>query len=150
MGRAMDDVKKDDAEKTAYDGKLISRRRLLSYGLAGMAGLAGGCSALAFGGGSGALQKYSVEDFNTEAQKDKNCLNNRSISDAILNSPTAKSGPYGVILEDMVIHHLTMRNVQMRQAHFKNVTFVDCTFIKVNLNGSKFENVKFIVPPWEG
>jgi hypothetical protein len=39
-----------DSKKTAWNGSRISRRRMLSYGLAGMAGVVGGiCPASAFG-----------------------------------------------------------------------------------------------------
>jgi uncharacterized protein YjbI with pentapeptide repeats len=138
----MDDVKKDNAEKTEQGDRLISRRRLLSYGLAGVAGLAGGCASLASEGAGAPLKASNVEKLHAFLKKDPEYLNGKHISNVAFDSADNKN--YGVILENIIIRRMTLENVSMYRAHLKNVTFIDCTFVKIDFLESLFENVKFV------
>ena len=84
-----------------------------------------------------------VEEFNAAVKAHPRLLDNQHIYDVHLNARPVKPGN-GVVLEDLVIRNLTLRDVQMRGALLKNVTFVDCKFIKADFSYSTFSNVKFI------
>ena len=89
------------------------------------------------------VETKGVAEFNAAVIKYPGLLNNRHIKGKQLNG-TKKDCSDGVHWENLVIHNLTLEDVEMWRAHLKNVTFVDCNFIKVDFSRSIFDNVKFI------
>ncbi|MDR0476435.1 MAG: pentapeptide repeat-containing protein [Desulfobulbaceae bacterium] len=89
------------------------------------------------------VETKGIPEFNAAVVKYPGLLNNRHIKNKQLDGHKEDCSD-GVHWENLVIHNLTLENVEMWNAHLKNVTFVDCKFIKVDFEGSIFDNVKFI------
>ena len=89
------------------------------------------------------VETKGIPEFNAAVVKYPGLLNNQYIKGKQLDGYKDDCSD-GVHWENLVIHNLTLEDVEMRNALLKNVTFVDCNFIKVNFKGSTFDNVKFI------
>jgi len=89
------------------------------------------------------VETKGIPEFNAAVVKYPGLLNNQHIKGKQLDGWKDDCSD-GVHWENLVIHNLTLEDVQMWRAHLKNVTFVDCNFIKVDFKNSIFDNVKFI------
>jgi len=89
------------------------------------------------------VETKGIPEFNAAVVKYPGLLDNRHIKGKRLDGWKDDCSD-GVHWENLVIHNLTLENVEMWRAHLKNVTFVDCKFIKVDFSRSIFDNVKFI------
>jgi len=89
------------------------------------------------------VETKGIPEFNAAVAKYPGLLNNRHITGKRLDGWKDDCSD-GVHWENLVIHNLTLEDVEMWRAHLKNVTFVDCKFIKVDFSRSIFDNVKFI------
>jgi len=89
------------------------------------------------------VETKGIPEFNAAVVKYPGLLNNQYIKGKQLDGWKDDCSD-GVHWENLVIHNLTLEDVEMRNARLKNVTFVDCNFIKVDFKGSTFDNVKFI------